>query len=108
MPAPVNPNPWSYEGWNVTGQGVYLRQHGEARADARARDAGTYLGGPQPNPPLGTVLPGRRIFGEVAVVRPENPPIYRFMIPPKRDDIRVTDVGDVRVTDTDDERAYKD
>jgi len=41
-------NPWSDEGWSRTKQGQYLREHGRARAEARARDAGTKLGGGRP------------------------------------------------------------
>lgn len=41
-------NPWSGSGWNVTQQGAYHQQHGAERAAARARDAGTTVGGKRP------------------------------------------------------------
>jgi hypothetical protein len=41
-------NPWSASGWSVTGQMNYHKQHGPARAAARARDAGTTVGGKRP------------------------------------------------------------
>lgn len=44
-------NPWSNEFWSVTEQGRYLERYGRARAEARARDAGTFFGGPRPLPP---------------------------------------------------------
>lgn len=37
-------NPWSNVGWNVTAQAAYFSAHGQARAEARARDAGSRLG----------------------------------------------------------------
>lgn len=48
MAAPVNDNPWSAEGWNLTAQSIYTNTYGLARARARAGDAGTYLGAPAP------------------------------------------------------------
>jgi hypothetical protein len=44
------PNPWSHDGWNMTQQGVFLRQHGRERAEQMAKAAGTTVGGPQPKP----------------------------------------------------------
>lgn len=50
-------NPWSNSGWNVTAQSTYARDKGDVRAHARARDAGTTLGGKRPTggskPPAG-------------------------------------------------------
>lgn len=48
-------NPWSAEGWNITAQMDYVRRFGVDRAEARARDAGTRLGGPRPRAAAGTV-----------------------------------------------------
>jgi len=42
------PNPWSREGWNMTAQGSYLKQHGQEKAEQAAKSAGTKLGGPMP------------------------------------------------------------
>jgi hypothetical protein len=41
-------NPWSAEGWNLTAQATYLKAYGRARAEARARDAGSFLGATTP------------------------------------------------------------
>lgn len=41
-------NPWSADGWNLTAQAAYLKANGQDRAEARARDAGTTLGGKRP------------------------------------------------------------
>jgi Skp family chaperone for outer membrane proteins len=41
-------NPWSKDGWNVTAQGAYYREHGATKAEQMARAAGTVLGGPPP------------------------------------------------------------
>lgn len=41
-------NPWGNSDWSPAAQNDYLAKHGEARAQARARDAGTYYGGPPP------------------------------------------------------------
>lgn len=43
-------NPWSAEHWNMTEQGRFLTQFGEARAESHAKAAGTTLGGPRPAP----------------------------------------------------------
>ncbi len=48
------PNPWSKDGWSVTGQGQYYKQHGADKAEQMARAAGTTLNGP---PPAGTSAP---------------------------------------------------
>lgn len=50
-------NPWSYSGWSLTGQADYVRANGLPRAEARARDAGTRIGGPRPKPPKGEQKP---------------------------------------------------
>lgn len=102
-------NPWTFEGWNLTAQGDYLRAKGQARAEARARDAGTSLGGAKPPPATMVLQTGQRTFAEVAVIRPRNPPIYRFMIPRKRDeDIRIVDGGEIRQTPEGDIRTTRD
>ena len=41
-------NPWSAEYWNLTRQGQFLREHGDDRAAAMAKAAGTTLGGGKP------------------------------------------------------------
>lgn len=41
-------NPWSADGWNMTKQGAYLREHGHDRATQMAKAAGTTLGGSRP------------------------------------------------------------
>jgi hypothetical protein len=103
-------NPWSAEGWNMTAQSLYVREKGMARAAARARDAGTTVGGPRPR--LIPVAGAPRKLAEVAVVRPGNPPIYRFMIPAKRDEVdgnlRIDSDGNYRGTSDDDFREWKD
>lgn len=43
-------NPWSAEGWNMTRQGAYLREHGAEKAGKMAEAAGTKVGGPRPRP----------------------------------------------------------
>jgi hypothetical protein len=41
-------NPWTADGWNMTKQGAYLREHGSEKASAMAKAAGTALGGGRP------------------------------------------------------------
>lgn len=41
-------NPWTAEGWNMTKQGQYLRQYGEAKAAEAAKAAGVTLGATKP------------------------------------------------------------
>jgi hypothetical protein len=41
-------NPWSVKGWNMTAQGQYYKEHGEAKAQQMAQAAGTTLFGPPP------------------------------------------------------------
>lgn len=98
-------NPWSYSGWNKTDQSIYVRTYGIARAEARARDAGTTMTGPRPP---GGEGPKPRVYAEVAMIRPGNPPIYRFLVPAKRDtdDVRIIDTGDVRVVPEGDVRKW--
>lgn len=43
-------NPWSYEGWNLTKQGQFLREHGAEKSKKAAEAAGTSVGGPRPKP----------------------------------------------------------
>jgi len=43
-------NPWSYDGWNMTQQGQYLKANGQEKAAAAAKSAGTEIGGPRPAP----------------------------------------------------------
>lgn len=43
-------NPWSAEGWNMTKQGAYLREHGAEKAAKLAEAAGTKVGGLRPKP----------------------------------------------------------
>jgi hypothetical protein len=42
------PNPWSADGWNMTQQGAYIKEHGRAKADQMAKLAGTTVGGQRP------------------------------------------------------------
>lgn len=46
----VSVNPWTFADWNLTLQAQYVQQFGLDRAQARARDAGTTVGGPRPKP----------------------------------------------------------
>lgn len=46
---PAN-NPWSAEGWNLTAQGAYVREHGREKANEAAKAAGTTVGGGRPKP----------------------------------------------------------
>jgi hypothetical protein len=49
--APGGPdNPWSSEGWNMTKQGQFLREHGAEKAKKAAEAAGTTVGGSRPKP----------------------------------------------------------
>lgn len=41
-------NPWSAEGWNVTKQGQYHRQFGEAKAAEAAKSVGSFIGATKP------------------------------------------------------------
>lgn len=41
-------NPWSKAGWNLTKQGQYLKQHGEAKAAEAAKSVGSAIGNTKP------------------------------------------------------------
>jgi hypothetical protein len=41
-------NPWSAAGWNITNQGKYITQHGEAKAAEAARSVGSKIGATKP------------------------------------------------------------
>lgn len=41
-------NPWSPAGWNLTKQGAYIRQHGEAKAGEAAASVGSHIGATKP------------------------------------------------------------
>lgn len=41
-------NPWSRAGWNITKQGQYVRQHGEAKAAEAAKSVGSAMGQTKP------------------------------------------------------------
>lgn len=41
-------NPWSPEGWNITKQGQYVTQHGEAKAAEAAKSVGSKIGATKP------------------------------------------------------------
>jgi hypothetical protein len=41
-------NPWSAAGWNITKQGAYIREHGEAKASQLAESAGSKIGATKP------------------------------------------------------------
>lgn len=45
---PVGDNPWSAKSWNLTKQGQYYQQHGEAKAEQMAKAAGSSLGATAP------------------------------------------------------------
>lgn len=53
-------NPWSAQGWNITQQGKFLKEHGREKAEQMARAAGTTLGGPRPQPKGGNQPPPTR------------------------------------------------
>ena len=42
------PNPWAAGNWNITAQGAYVKQHGEAKAAEAAKAAGVTLGATKP------------------------------------------------------------
>lgn len=44
-------NPWSKAGWNLTKQGAYLKQFGEAKAAEAAKSVGSYIGATKPPVP---------------------------------------------------------
>jgi hypothetical protein len=101
-------NPWDDANWSPAGQQEYLAKHGQARADARARDAKTYVGGPNPGtfvrqkktqdaihgiqgdpkiiPPIHPLI--RRPLAEAAIIRPGSLPIYKL------DDLPLPEVQD--------------
>lgn len=41
-------NPWSKAGWNITKQGAYVRENGEAKAKLLAESVGSYVGATKP------------------------------------------------------------
>lgn len=43
-------NPWSADGWNITEQGRFVRQHGEEKAGQLAASVGSRLGATKPAP----------------------------------------------------------
>lgn len=45
---PGGKNPWSFENWNMTDQGRYIREHGSERSEVLAKAAGTTVGGRKP------------------------------------------------------------
>lgn len=51
-------NPWDADTWNETAQANYIREHGRARAEARAADAGTTLHGGRPKKHIILARPG--------------------------------------------------
>lgn len=86
-------NPWGAASWNPVGQAAYEVKNGRARAEARARDAGTYYGGPSPailtsqknaadamrklHEPIPVAAPVQRTpFASAAIVRPGSVAIY--------------------------------
>jgi hypothetical protein len=85
-------NPWSDEFWSIGGQEWYEATFGTARAAARARDAGTYIGAPASNAvlhpaPIEAPSPSSPSSGQgpkfapVAVIRPGPPAIYELPDP---------------------------
>lgn len=44
-------NPWTFANWNLTNQGQFLVTFGLIKAQAAAKEAGTYIGGPKPAAP---------------------------------------------------------
>lgn len=45
---PTGDNPWSAKHWNLTKQGQYIVQHGEAKAEQMAKAAGSFIGATAP------------------------------------------------------------
>lgn len=45
---PGGPNPWSVDGWNLTKQGAFMKQHGRERAEQMAKAAGSSVGATRP------------------------------------------------------------
>lgn len=45
---PASDNPWSAKHWNLTKQGQYIVQHGEAKAEQMAKAAGSFIGATAP------------------------------------------------------------
>lgn len=43
-------NPWSPAGWNVTAQGKYIKEHGEAKAAEAAKSVNSRIGATKPTP----------------------------------------------------------
>ncbi len=41
-------NPWTKDHWSVTAQGAYVRQHGQEKAEAMAKAAGSHIGAVAP------------------------------------------------------------
>ncbi len=91
----MSDNPWGATTWNPKSQVSYEATHGRARAEARARDAGTYYGGPSPaalarqraavtaaqalrvDTVAAPVVVGRA-FAKAAVIRPGSVAIYEL------------------------------
>jgi hypothetical protein len=53
-PSPTTPtapteNPWSYNDWNLTKQGAFVKQHGMEKASQMAKQACTTVGGLKPS-----------------------------------------------------------
>lgn len=44
-------NPWSPAGWNLTNQGKYIKEHGEAKAADAAKSVGSHVGATKPTKP---------------------------------------------------------
>jgi hypothetical protein len=44
----MSDNPWTAANWNITKQGAFVRQHGEAKAQEAAKAAGVTLGATKP------------------------------------------------------------
>jgi hypothetical protein len=80
-------NPWSLEGWNITAQAVYFHKYGLARAEARARDAGSFFGAIHPPKPIKIV---RKLGEPIPKVKPKGP----LSGPPKTVGVFTDDLND--------------
>lgn len=73
-------NPWTFEDWNVTEQGLYVVKFGLLAAEKAAKEAGTTVGGPKPNAPPGTkvihknFVLNKKIGGTGTGTGPAGPP----------------------------------
>jgi hypothetical protein len=74
------PNPWDEATWNLTGQGNFIRQHGEKRAAQRASEAGTSIGAPRKRPirPVYITVIQKRFIGATGAITAGGPVVLGF------------------------------